>query len=125
MGDMATPPSLRERIAAALDASIDRCARCKVCDAQIDAVMAVLAEQGVWDTSVPSFGTVLDVAGNRLRVWVSGVTGPDGAWMPVPQDAPAWLTEKGRDFRVSGDLRSLETATYTLQRADELQGEEE
>ena len=36
--------TLRARIAAALDASIDRCARCKTCDTQVDAVMAVLEE---------------------------------------------------------------------------------
>ena len=34
---------LRERIEAALDGSIDSCARCKVCDKQIDAVMAAIA----------------------------------------------------------------------------------
>lgn len=34
--------SLRTRIDEALSASVDRCARCKVCEAQVDAVMAVL-----------------------------------------------------------------------------------
>jgi hypothetical protein len=34
---------LRARIDAALQQSIDRCARCKACDAQVDAVMAVIA----------------------------------------------------------------------------------
>lgn len=34
--------NLRERITQALDESIDQCARCKVCDKQVDAVMAVL-----------------------------------------------------------------------------------
>lgn len=34
---------LRDRIEAALNASMDRCARCKTCDVQVDAVMAVVA----------------------------------------------------------------------------------
>jgi hypothetical protein len=34
--------NLRERITAALDASIDRCARCKTCGEQVDAVMTVV-----------------------------------------------------------------------------------
>jgi hypothetical protein len=33
---------LRGLIATALDASIDQCTRCKTCDVQVDAVMAVL-----------------------------------------------------------------------------------
>lgn len=33
---------LRALVDAALSASVDRCARCKVCDAQVDAVMAAL-----------------------------------------------------------------------------------
>jgi len=68
--------------------------------------------------STPSFGTVLDVGVNTLRVWVSGVTGLDGVWIPLPRNAPGWLVEKGRDFRVSGDLSSLETAIYSLHEAD-------
>lgn len=34
--------ALRERITQALRDSIDRCARCKVCDQQVDAAMAVI-----------------------------------------------------------------------------------
>lgn len=67
---------------------------------------------------MPSFGTVLDVGENTLLVWVSGVTDLDGVWIPAPRNAPEWLIEKGRDFRVSGDLRSLETATYSLHKVD-------
>jgi len=37
--------SLRAQVAAALDRSIDRCARCKVCDAQVDAAMAALGAE--------------------------------------------------------------------------------
>jgi hypothetical protein len=36
---------LRQRIDAALSASIDSCARCKVCDIQVDAVMGVMAAE--------------------------------------------------------------------------------
>jgi len=39
-------------------------------------------------------------------------------WIQVPRNAPSWLSEKGRDFRVSGDLSSLETATYSLHKTD-------
>ena len=35
--------AVRERIDAALQESMDRCARCKACDAQVDAVMKVVA----------------------------------------------------------------------------------
>jgi hypothetical protein len=38
---------LRQRIDTALQDSTDRCARCKACDAQVDAVMAALAAAGV------------------------------------------------------------------------------
>lgn len=34
--------AIRERIADALYDSMDKCARCKVCDEQVDAVMAVM-----------------------------------------------------------------------------------
>ena len=37
------PENVRERLEIALDASIDGCARCKVCDTQIGAAMKVLA----------------------------------------------------------------------------------
>lgn len=70
------------------------------------------------EPGMPSFGTVLEVGENTLRVWVSGVTDLDGVWIRVPLNAPGWLSEKGRDFRVSGDLRSLETATYSLHASD-------
>jgi hypothetical protein len=38
------PDDLRQRIDDALQESMDRCARCKACDAQVDAVMAVIAD---------------------------------------------------------------------------------
>jgi hypothetical protein len=38
---------LRQRIDTALQDSMDRCARCKACDAQVDAVMVALAAAGV------------------------------------------------------------------------------
>ena len=37
--------ALREQVEAALDRSIDRCARCKVCDTQINAVMAAVGAE--------------------------------------------------------------------------------
>lgn len=39
--------ALRARIKRALDGSIDRCARCKVCDEQVDAVMSVFEVEEV------------------------------------------------------------------------------
>lgn len=41
---LAVTPELRGRIDAALQGSIDSCARCKACDVQVDAVMAVIRE---------------------------------------------------------------------------------
>lgn len=59
--------NLRHRIAAALDASIDECARCKVCDAQADAVMAVLREAGVFpEGAVTEWGVRFSPAGSAL-----------------------------------------------------------
>ena len=58
----------RERVTVALDASVDRCARCKVCDNQVDAVMAAILplaelENAItWDTSCTSCARVLDSA---------------------------------------------------------------
>jgi hypothetical protein len=37
--------ALREQVEAALDRSIDRCARCKVCDTQVNAVMAAIGAE--------------------------------------------------------------------------------
>ena len=36
------PDDMRQRIDRALSESVDRCARCKICDNQVDAVMRVL-----------------------------------------------------------------------------------
>ena len=58
----------RERVTVALDASVDRCARCKVCDNQVDAVMAAILplaelENAItWGTSCTSCARVLDSA---------------------------------------------------------------
>jgi hypothetical protein len=70
------------------------------------------------ERDMPSFGTVLEVSGDAVRVWVSGVTDVSGAWIPVPPDAAGWLPEEGRDFTVSGNLASLETAVYSPHKAD-------
>ena len=40
--EFAAVKTVRERLETALDASIDRCPRCKVCDTQIGAAMTVL-----------------------------------------------------------------------------------
>lgn len=37
--------NLRQRITDALDGSVDKCARCKTCDNQVDAVMRVVQEE--------------------------------------------------------------------------------
>jgi SAM-dependent methyltransferase len=62
----------------------------------------------------PSYGTVVAVDPEGLRVWISGVTGDDGDWIGVPRRAPGWLCEAGRDFVVSGDLSDLEDARFGL-----------
>jgi SAM-dependent methyltransferase len=63
-------------------------------------------------TAAPSYGTVVAVAPEGLRVWVSGVTEDDGAWIGVPRRAPGWLCEAGKDFVVSGDLNDLADARF-------------
>lgn len=73
-GDEPGPDPLAERIGRALDDSIDSCARCKVCDRQVGAVVAVVGpeldalrarvaeyENGIsWNTSCTSCAKVLD-----------------------------------------------------------------
>ena len=64
--------------------------------------------------AVPSFGTVLDATPDGIKVWVSGVTDPDGQLIPTPLRAPGWICQAGVDFTISEDLSRLSTARFGL-----------
>lgn len=68
--------SLRERIAAALDASMDRCARCRTCDVQVDAVMALLAAERP-DGTVTEWGVQFRDESGRLSAMAECGSGPE------------------------------------------------
>jgi hypothetical protein len=65
---LAVTPELRDRIDAALQDSIDSCARCKACDVQVDAVMAVIRESRSETpvTAVPPAGITVTVSRDDL-----------------------------------------------------------
>ena len=76
-------------------------------------------------SSIPSFGSILDVGLDGIQVWVSGVTGLEGAHVPAPLRATGWLCSPGVDFSIEGNLSSLEHARYHLHVFDWLpEGEE-
>lgn len=79
--------------------------------------------QGLHKTAVPSFGTVLDATKAGIRVWVSGVTDPDGELIETPLRAPGWLLQPGVDFTVSDDLSELSKARFGLHVYDWLSDE--
>ena len=63
---------------------------------------------------VPSFGTVLDATPDGIKVWISGVTDPDGQLIPTPLRAPGWICQAGTDFTISEDLSRLSSARFGL-----------
>ncbi len=63
---------------------------------------------------VPSFGTVLDATKAGIRIWISGVTDPDGELIATPLRAPGWLCQPGVDFTVSDNLKELSKARFGL-----------
>jgi len=60
-GPAVAPQGLREQIDYALSESVDRCARCKICGNQVDAVMGVLADAGLAVVSRDDLVTILAV----------------------------------------------------------------
>jgi predicted RNA methylase len=61
------------------------------------------------------FGTVLEVQGPRLRLWIPGLTGPEGKWTALPDRAFAALCEEGTSFEVRLVDKDLKTADFRLQ----------
>jgi hypothetical protein len=62
--------------------------------------------------SIPSFGHVLDVNEQGLRVWVSGITQEAGTWILPPPQLPGFLCRPGADFTVVDEENDLYTARY-------------
>lgn len=72
----------------------------------------------------PAFGHVLEADEHGLRVWVSGVTDDEGIRIKPPLRAPGWLCQAGVDFQVSGDLKDLMSARFSLHKFDWLPADE-
>jgi hypothetical protein len=90
------PPALRQRIDAALGASSFGCARCSHCDRQVDAMLALIAEecaalrQALWDCYRAS-GSDPD---GDVQAPAPGVLSPD-----VPELALQAVRELREDYR--------------------------
>lgn len=61
------------------------------------------------------FGTVLEVDDQRLRVWIPGLSGPEGTWMSLPARAFWALCREGATFEMNLVNGKLEDATFRLQ----------
>jgi predicted RNA methylase len=89
----------------------------------------VVSESGVVETNnsveVPSFGHTLDATEHGIRIWVSGITEFEGAYVPTPLQIPGILCKRGTDFTVEGDLLDLRKARYAFHKREWLSGEEE
>jgi len=57
----------------------------------------------------------MEVAGDKLRVWVPGLTEDDGDWISIPPNMPGWLCRPGATFDVSGPTDDLTAARYRFQ----------
>lgn len=61
---------------------------------------------------LPSFGQVLGAGEDGLLLWISGVTGVEGARFPALPQIAGWLCKRGSDFRIEGDLSDLGKAHF-------------
>jgi N-6 DNA Methylase len=61
------------------------------------------------------FGAVLDVEGNRLWLWVPGITEEDGNLFPLPQRFLGWHCVADSTFEVEGVGKDLDRARYYYQ----------
>jgi N-6 DNA Methylase len=64
---------------------------------------------------ITRFGSVLEVEGGRLRIWVPGITKDSGDWISVPPNMPGWMCRAGATFDVSGPTDDLTAARYHFQ----------
>jgi N-6 DNA Methylase len=63
-------------------------------------------------SDLPSFGQVLGAGEEGLLLWISGVTGAEGARVPALPQIAGWLCKGGSDFRIEGDLSNLGAAHF-------------
>ena len=66
-------------------------------------------------TSARSFGTVLDVDGDRLRLWISGVTPDSGEWCQLPPGFFGSHVRTGSTFELLHNGTDLDHATFEFQ----------
>jgi predicted RNA methylase len=62
-----------------------------------------------------SFGTVLETRDQRLRLWVAGVTGEDGDWLPLPRGFPGAQIRPGATFEVTLIGTDLDSGRFEFQ----------
>ena len=67
------------------------------------------------ESVVRTFGTVLEVAEGRLKVWMSGLTPEEGEWIPVPPAFPGSQLRAGATFDVEVPGRDLLRARFSYQ----------
>jgi hypothetical protein len=120
---------LRDRIDAALQASIDSCSRCKACDAQVDAVMAVVgplldeARESRSETPVTPVPSAAMEALTRLASEV-----PLTDWKPANKSAIAMDAEMEarREFEHTGYVTEVtghgSVAAYHVDLPDKVWG---
>lgn len=75
-------------------------------------------------SDLPSFGHVLEVNEDGIRVWISGVTEFSGTWIAPPLQIPGWLCREGADFTIMGDYSHLSSARFGFHKADWLSDED-
>lgn len=63
------------------------------------------------------YGCILGVDGHSVRVWVNGVTDPEGVDVELPPRLPGWMLRAGATFDVYGvdDADDLHAAEYRFQ----------
>jgi SAM-dependent methyltransferase len=65
--------------------------------------------------TIRAFGTVLDLDGDRLRIWISGVTAEEGEWIAMPSTFPGSQLRAGATFDVEIPGRDIMRARFTYQ----------
>jgi hypothetical protein len=108
---MAEAVSLRDLIEAALDASIDKCARCKVCGNQVDAVLAVIT--GGPPGGPPELGQLLARADRLLELAgeMAGLSAQAQAWQISLTEAQPRLNDLAAE---AGKMKALVQQAYDL-----------
>ena len=68
-------------------------------------------------TPLRRYGAVLAVNSQQVRLWVNGVTNPEGVEVDIPVHFPGWLLRAGATFDVRGvdTVHDLQDGTYQYQ----------